>query len=73
MRLHWRAGVQRLANGNTILVDWVDPKQYRGNLSTPQILEITPDKKVVWAFSWPEKLGKPNCVQILDKGEGALR
>ena len=61
----------RLPNGNTIVNNWfnewsdtLDP----GN--TPvQAIEVTPDKKVVWALrSWspPADLGPSTTIQILD-------
>jgi outer membrane protein assembly factor BamB len=50
----------RLANGNTIFCS-------RGNNGKgPQIVEVTPDKKVVWVL-WDYKiLGSATAVQILD-------
>jgi hypothetical protein len=42
--LAWVTQVERRPNGNTILVNChAGPEQ-------PQILEITPDKQVVWSF-----------------------
>ena len=38
------AGLQRLPNGNTILTNWGG----HGGSAGPAILEVTPDKKVVW-------------------------
>ncbi|MGI9178593.1 MAG: PQQ-binding-like beta-propeller repeat protein [Pirellulales bacterium] len=42
--LAWVTQVQRLPNGNTLLVNC------HAGPSQPQILEITPDKRVVWSF-----------------------
>jgi hypothetical protein len=64
----------RLANGNTVITSWCplnvkDTKQWPG---TVQVLEVTPDKKIVWALSsWtdPADLGPASGIQILDAGE----
>jgi hypothetical protein len=64
----------RLPNGNTLINTWfnqwsekADPK------SAPvQALEITPEKKVVWALrAWgdPVNLGPSTVIQLLDKPE----
>ena len=63
--------VTRLPNGNTIVNNWfnqwsdqIDP----GNAPV-QAIEVTPDKKVVWALrSWapPADLGPSTTIQILD-------
>jgi len=50
----------RLANGNTILCS-------RGSGGQgPQLVEVTPDKKVVWALQDWADLGPATAVQILD-------
>lgn len=50
----------RLANGNTILCS-------RGNNGTgPQLVEVTPDKKVVWVLQDWSHVGPATGVQILD-------
>lgn len=62
----------RLANGNTVISNWCpgglkDPKDWPGSV---QIIEVTPDKKVVWALrSWdePANLGPATCIQLLDE------
>lgn len=52
--------VTRLANGNTIFTS-------RGNSGKgPQLVEITPDKKVVWVLQDWQTLGDATAVQILD-------
>jgi hypothetical protein len=65
VELNWMSGLQRLPNGNTVLTCWFPCKDYKGP-STPQILEVTPGKKVVWTFSAPDLLGSPNNIQLLD-------
>jgi hypothetical protein len=61
----------RLANGNTVICNWCpadvkDPQNWPG---TVQVLEVTPDKKVVWALSeWKEPdLGPASSIQLLDE------
>ena len=62
----------RLANGNTIISNWCpnglkDPKAWRDSV---QVLEVTPDKMVVWALrAWddPANLGPATNIQLLDE------
>ena len=49
----------RLANGDTILCS-------RGAAGKPQIVEVTPDKKVVWVLEDYADLGPATAVQVLD-------
>ena len=50
----------RLANGNTIFTS-------RGKSSQgPQLIEITPDKKVVWVLQDWKEIGDGTAVQVLD-------
>lgn len=65
IELHWMAGLQRLPNGNTVMTCWFPCTDYKGK-STPQILEVTPDKRVVWTFSAPDLVGMANNIQLLD-------
>ena len=50
----------RLANGNTILTS------RGGGAKGPQLVEVTPDKKVVWVLQDWQDLGDATAVQILD-------
>jgi outer membrane protein assembly factor BamB len=50
----------RLANGNTIICS------RGGNGKDPQLIEVTPDKKVVWVLQDWANLGPATAVQILD-------
>jgi hypothetical protein len=52
----------RLANGNTI---FCSRGSSRGN--TPQLVEVTPDKRVVWVLQDWKTLGPATAVQILDE------
>ena len=50
----------RLANGNTIFAS-------RGkNSAGPQLIEVTPDKKIVWVLQDWKHIGDATAVQILD-------
>jgi hypothetical protein len=68
----------RLANGNTVMSNWcrnavVDAKGAKAPDKWPdtvQVLEVTPDKKVVWALrAWtpPADLGPATVIQLLDE------
>ncbi len=68
----------RLENGNTLISNWcpagvVDAKGAKAAAkwpSTVQLLEVTPDKKIVWALrSWtpPADLGPATVIQLLDQ------
>jgi hypothetical protein len=50
----------RLANGNTIIASRGD------NGKGPQLVEVTPDKKVVWVLWDWAKFGPATAVQVLD-------
>jgi hypothetical protein len=60
----------RLANGNTVICCWIagdkDTSHWPG---TVQVLEVTSDKKVVWALSsWKDPdLGPATSIQLLDE------
>lgn len=56
----------RLNNGNTIINNWAG----KGNGTHVQAIEVTRDKKIVWALrSWnePADLGRSTTIQLLDK------
>lgn len=56
----------RLDNGNTIINNWAG----KGNGTNAQAVEVTRDKKIVWALrSWDEpfNIGRSTTIQLLDK------
>ncbi|WP_158788320.1 hypothetical protein [Granulicella sp. L46] len=53
--------VTRLANGNTIICS------RGGDHHGPQLVEITPDKKVVWVLQDWQDFGPATAVQVLDE------
>jgi len=62
----------RRTNGNTIINNWQNQWQGNINENNPpiQAIEVTPDKKVVWALrSWsaPASLGPSTIIQLLDE------
>jgi hypothetical protein len=68
----------RLENGNTLISNWcpvgvVDAKGAKAVSkwpSTVQLLEVTPDKKIIWALrAWtpPADLGPATVIQLLDE------
>jgi hypothetical protein len=58
-------GAQRLPNGNTVITS------YGIGIEQTKLLEVTPDKKVVWVYSDPGKNGIHHF-QILDTNEQPL-
>jgi hypothetical protein len=61
----------RLPNGNTIINEWFNQwsDKLDPNTAPVQAIEVTPDKKVVWALrSWtpPADLGPSTTIQVLD-------
>lgn len=65
-------GINRLANGNTVISNWCanglkDPKDWPTSV---QFVEVTPDKKIVWALrSWEgdADFGPATTLQLLDE------
>lgn len=67
--LKFIAGFHRLPNGNTVIANWLGHGQFG---KAPHLIEITPDKRVVWTYSNHEKLRTVSSVVVLDAGEGAM-
>lgn len=65
---------QRLSNGNTVICNWTAGVKKPDWPTIVQLVEVTPDKQVVWALrEWtdPNDLGPASCIQILDDGGAA--
>lgn len=62
VRLGFIAGIQRLPNGNTLVTNWGG----HGGAQGPTLLELTPEKKVVWTYDSAIK-NRISSVQVLDK------
>lgn len=64
--------VSRLSNGNTVICNWCAGglKSKLDWANSVQVLEVTPDKKLVWALrEWtdPADLGPSSSLQLLDE------
>lgn len=62
--LRFVAGLQRLKNGNTVICNWGGHGHLNGQ---PQIIEVTPDKRIIWQLFDYQKFGTPAHVQIVDE------
>ena len=68
--LKFMTGLQRLPNGNTIMTNWLGHNQFG---QAPHIIEITPDKKVVWTFADHATMRTVSSIQLLDVPGDATR
>jgi hypothetical protein len=59
----------RLANGNTVICNWTARVKKADWPTIVQLIEVTPEKRVVWAIrEWTDPdLGPASCVQVLDE------
>ena len=61
--LKFMTGLERLANGNTVMTNW----QGHGKLGqTADIVEVTRDKQVVWKFADHVKMKTVSSVMVMD-------
>lgn len=71
IKLYIVQGAERLPNGHTVFANWVpvDVKEPNDWPGTVQLVEVNPQKKVVWALSqWHDPdLGPASSFQLLDK------
>jgi hypothetical protein len=56
--------VTRLANGNTLIANYAPDGEKNG---ASQLIEVTPDKRVVWALRDYQTLGPAVAAQLLDE------
>ncbi len=61
--LKFMTGFHRLPNGNTVMSNWVGHGQFG---KAPHLIEVTPDKKVIWTFQDHKTMKTLSSVQILD-------
>jgi hypothetical protein len=59
--------VTRLANGNTLINNWPGGLPLAEWPKLVQLIEVTPDKKVVWALRDWNTLGPASSTQLLDE------
>jgi hypothetical protein len=68
IELAWMTQVARLPNGNTFLVNC------HGRQTDPQLIEVTPEKKVVWSYrDWETLGGATPVAELLDDPANTLR
>lgn len=67
MPLHNVQEVNRLANGNTVICNWSGHVKQEEWPRVVQVIEVTPDKKVVWALRDWKTLGPASSIQLLDE------
>jgi alpha-glucosidase len=65
--LHTVQEVTRLANGNTLINNWAGSRPRSEWPNVVQLIELTPDKKIVWALRDWETLGPASSTQLLDQ------
>jgi hypothetical protein len=57
------AGLQRLPNGNTVMANWIGHNHFGKG---PHLVEVTPDKKVLWTVADHKTMRTISTVQLLD-------
>jgi len=67
--LQFMTGLHCLPNGNTVMSNWLGHGHFG---EAPHLIEVTPDKKVVWTFADHETMKTIASVQILDVPGNAL-
>jgi hypothetical protein len=68
--LKFMCGLQRLPNGNTVMTNWLGHNQFS---AAPHVIEVTPDKKVVWTFADHVTMKTISSLQLLDVPGDATR
>jgi hypothetical protein len=57
----------RLANGNTLINNWAGSRPFAEWPDVVQLIEVTPDKKVIWALRDWNTLGPASSTRLLDE------
>lgn len=68
--LRFMTGLQRLPNGNTVMTNWLGHGHFG---DAPQIIEITPGKRVVWTYAHHGDFRTISSVQLADVPGDATR
>ena len=68
--LKFMAGLERLPNGNTLMANWLGHNHFG---ETSDLIEVTPDKRVVWTFSGGKEIRTISSEQLLDVPGDALK
>jgi hypothetical protein len=63
VQLKFMAGLERLPNGDTLMANWLGHKQFG---TTADLIEVTPDKRVIWQFSGGKNIRTISSALILD-------
>ena len=67
--LKFAAGIQRLANGNTLICNWLGHGQFG---KSAHLIEITPDKRAVWSFADHQAMRTISNAVLLTEPKAAL-
>lgn len=67
--LKFLTGFQKLPNGNVLISNWVGHGKFG---TAPHLLEITPDKKVVWTYADHQTFRTIATVQVFAEGDTAV-
>jgi len=68
--LFFMTGLQRLPNGNTVMSNWLG----HGNFGkAPHLIEVTPDKRIMWTFADHRTMKTISSVQLLDMPGNAIK
>jgi alpha-glucosidase len=65
--LHTVQEVTRLENGNTLINNWAGSRPRAEWPNVVQLIELTPDKKIVWALRDWDTFGPASSTQLLDQ------
>lgn len=67
--LKFLTGFHRLPNGNTLISNWLGHGKFG---TAPHLMEVTPEKKVVWSFSDHKTFKTIATVQVFGEGDAPL-
>jgi len=67
--LKFLTGFHKLPNGNVLISNWVGHGKFG---TAPHLLEVTPDKKVVWTFNDHTTFKTISTVQVFGAGDAPL-
>jgi hypothetical protein len=68
--LKFLSGFHRLPNGNTVFSNWLGHGHFG---EAPHLIEVTPDKKVVWTFCDHQHMKTVSSVAVLDGAYDAAK
>jgi outer membrane protein assembly factor BamB len=68
--LKFLTSFQKLPNGNVLISNWLGHGKFG---TAPHLLEITPDKKVVWTYADHQTFKTISTVQVFAEGDTAVQ